>query len=46
MLRDRPRRLAAFPFLFLIAPLSHAWSVLLALVTWVSRRGAGSDARA
>ncbi|MCV0404498.1 MAG: DUF2029 domain-containing protein [Chloroflexi bacterium] len=46
LLRVRPRRLAAFPFLFLIAPLSHVWSVFLALVTWVSRRDAGSDASA
>ena len=36
LLRARPRRLVAFPFLYLIAPLSHLWSVLLALVTWAT----------
>jgi len=36
LLRARPRRLIAFPLLYLIAPLSHAWTVLLAVVSWMT----------
>jgi hypothetical protein len=36
LLRARPRRLVAFPLLYLIAPLSHIWSVLLGIVSWVT----------
>ena len=38
MLRARPRRLVAFPVLFLVAPLSHVWTVLLAIVSWTGLR--------
>ena len=38
MLRARPRRLVAFPLLYLIAPLSHIWTVLLGVVSWVTLR--------
>ena len=38
MLRARPRRLVAFPILFLVAPLSHLWTVLLAAVGWMGLR--------
>jgi glycosyl transferase family 87 len=43
MLRARPRRLVAFPLLYLIAPLSHVWTVLLGIVTWVTLRGNASS---
>ncbi len=47
LLRARPRRLVAFPLLYLIAPLSHVWTVLLAVVSWATLRDgarAGPDA--
>lgn len=46
LLRERPRRLVAFPLLYLIAPLSHIWSALLGTVTWVTlgrRRASGRE---
>lgn len=43
MLRERPRRLAAFPLLYLVAPLSHLWTALLGLVTWAGLRPGAHD---
>ncbi len=46
LLRARPRRMVAFPLLYLVAPLSHAWTVLLAIVSWMTlhhRSQAGPD---
>ena len=39
MLRVSPRRLVAFPLLYLIAPLSHIWTAALGIVTWVTLGG-------
>ena len=36
LLRANPRRLVAFPLLYLIAPLSHVWTVMLGVLTWVT----------
>ena len=38
LLRTNPRRLVAFPLLYLVAPLSHIWTVLLGVVSWVTLR--------
>lgn len=38
LLRARPRRLVVFPLLYLVAPLSHVWTILLAIVTWITLR--------
>lgn len=43
LLRARPRRAVAFPLLYLVAPLSHVWTVLLAGVSWISLRARHSD---
>lgn len=44
LLRARPRRLAIFPLLYLVAPLSHLWTVLMGMVTWVTLRNRTRDA--
>ena len=38
LLRTNPRRLVAFPLLYLVAPLSHIWTVLLGVVSWLTLR--------
>lgn len=38
LLRTRPRLLASFPILYLVAPLTHVWTVLLGVVTWIGIR--------
>ncbi|MDQ4034390.1 MAG: DUF2029 domain-containing protein [Chloroflexota bacterium] len=38
MLRTHPRRLVAFPLLYLVAPLTHIWTVAIGVVGWVSLR--------
>jgi hypothetical protein len=49
LLRARPRRLVAFPLLYLVAPLSHVWTVLLGVITWDTlarrERRAGNEVR-
>lgn len=38
LLRTHPGRLVSFPLLYLVAPLSHVWTVLLGVASWTSLR--------